>query len=323
MSNAAATDELVIETDGLTKRYGEVVAVDQLSLRVPRGGVFGFLGPNGSGKTTTMGMLLGLVQRTSGEAHIFGDQVGRSDTLRRIGAMVESPTFYPYLSGRANLRYFQGIGRRGTPADIDRLLDLVDLGKRADSKFSTYSLGMKQRLGIAAALLKEPDLLILDEPTNGLDPAGIVEIRELLRDLGRNGRTIIVSSHQLAEIEAVCDHLVVIRFGKLVFSGPMAEMMKRTREHIDIAAEHAADMGRLEAELARAGWSVSVKDHVLRVAAGAPEAADLNRAATAAGVTLSRLVVAQDSLEEIFLEMTGRVDGELANGRAAINGREA
>ena len=176
---------------------------------------------------------------------------------------------------------------------------------------------MKQRLGIAAALLSDPELLILDEPTNGLDPAGIVEIREMLRDLGRNGRTVLVSSHQLSEIEAVCDHLVVVRFGKLVFSGPMAEMMKRTREHIDIAAEHAADMDRLEAALVAGGWAVTAVNDVLRVAAGAGRAADLNRAAAAAGVTLSRLIVAQDNLEEIFLEMTGRVDGELANGRAA------
>ena len=137
----------VIETTDLTKRYGDVVAVNNLTLRVPRGGVFGFLGPNGSGKTTTMGMLLGLVHPTSGEARIFGDPARHPATLRRVGAMVETPTFYPYLSGRGNLRYFQGIGRRGAPADVDRLLELVDLGKRADSKYSTYSLGMKQRPG--------------------------------------------------------------------------------------------------------------------------------------------------------------------------------
>jgi len=186
-----------------------------------------------------------------------------------------------------------------------------------------FSLGMKQRLGIAAALLSDPEMLILDEPTNGLDPAGIVEIRELLRDLGRNGRTVFVSSHQLSEIEAVCDHLVVIRFGELIFSGPMAEMMRRTREHIDIAAEHPTDMPRLEATLVAGGWAVTAVDDVLRVAAAADRAADLNRAAAGASVTLSRLIVAQDNLEEIFLEMTGRVDGELANGRAAANGKVA
>src|SRR5207253_4097465 len=227
VSSSTASGELVIETDGLTKRYGDVVAVDQLSLRVPRGGVFGFLGPNGSGKTTTMGMLLGLVQPTSGEARIFGEPVGRSDTLRRIGAMVESPTFYPYLSGRANLRYFQGIGRRGSPADIDRLLELVDLGKRADSKFATYSLGMKQRLGIACALLGDPDLVFLDEPTNGLDPAGVVEVRELIRDLGKGGRTIVLSSHLLAETELVCDNVAVLSRGRLIAQGTIKELLRQ------------------------------------------------------------------------------------------------
>ena len=191
----------VIETKDLTKRYGEVVAVDHLSLRVPRGGVFGFLGPNGSGKTTTMGMLLGLVHPTSGEARIFGDPARHPATLRRVGAMVETPTFYPYLSGRANLRYFQGVSGQSTPAEVDRLLDMVDLGKRADSKFGGYSLGMKQRLGVACALLGDPELVFLDEPTNGLDPAGMREFRELIRELGRGGKTVFVSSHLLNEVE--------------------------------------------------------------------------------------------------------------------------
>src|SRR3989475_8793054 len=157
----------VIETTDLTKRYGDVVAVDHLTLRVPRGGVFGFLGPNGSGKTTTMGMLLGLVHPTSGEARIFGDPARHPATLRRVGAMVETPTFYPYLSGRANLRYFQAIGGRGAAADVDRLLDLVDLGKRAARKDTTHSLGMKQRLWIARALLRDPDVVLLLRPTQG------------------------------------------------------------------------------------------------------------------------------------------------------------
>ena len=218
----------VIETTALTKRYGDVVAVNELTLRVPRGGVFGFLGPNGSGKTTTMGMLLGLVHATSGEAHIFGDSAFHPATLRRVGAMVETPTFYPYLSGRANLRYFQAIGKRGSPADIDRLLKLVDLGKRADSKFATYSLGMKQRLGVALALLGNPELVFLDEPTNGLDPAGVVEVRELIRELGTDGRTVVLSSHLLAETELVCDNVAVLSRGKLIAQGTIKELL---REH--------------------------------------------------------------------------------------------
>jgi ABC-2 type transport system ATP-binding protein len=239
-----------------------------------------------------------------------------------VGVLVESPAFIAGLSARSNLVSLARL-RRLPLERVDAVLAQVGLTGRDREPVRRFSLGMKQRLGIAAALLSDPELLLLDEPTNGLDPAGIVEIRELLRDLGRNGRTVIVSSHQLSEIEAVCDHLVVIRFGELVFSGPMAEVMKRTREHIDIAAEHAADMGRLEATLVAGGWSVTAVDDVLRVATGAGGAADLNRAATAAGITLSRLVVAQDTLEEIFLEMTGRVDGELANGRAVTDGKVA
>ena len=240
----------------------------------------------------------------------------------RVGVLVESPAFIASLSARANLVSLARL-RRLSLDRVDAVLAQVGLVGREREPVSRFSLGMKQRLGIAAALLSDPELLLLDEPTNGLDPAGIVEIRALLRELGRNGRTVIVSSHQLSEIAAVCDHLVVIRFGELLFSGPMAEVMRRTGEHIDIAAEHAADRDRLEAALAAGGWTVTAVDDVLRVSAAANRAADLNRAATGAGVTLSRLVVAQDSLEEIFLEMTGRVDGELANGRAATNGRVA
>lgn len=244
------------------------------------------------------------------------------DYATRVGVLIEGPAFIPALSARANLVSLAHL-RHLSLDRVDAVLAQVGLVGRDREPVKRFSLGTKQRLGIAAALLSDPELLILDEPTNGLDPAGIVEIRELLRELGRNGRTVIVSSHQLSEIEAVCDHLVVIRFGELIFSGPMAEVMKRTREHIDIVAEHTADMGRLEAALAGGGWSVSAVGGVLRVAAGAARAADLNRAAAAAGITLSRLVVAQDNLEEIFLEMTGRVDGELANGRAATNGKVA
>lgn len=313
----------VVATSALTRCFGPIIALDRLTIELPAAGVIGLVGPNGSGKSTLIRILLGLIRPTAGDASVLGFSVDQPTAYAaRLGVLIESPAFIPALSARANLVSLARL-RRLPLGRVDSVLAQTGLTGRDREPVRQFSLGMKQRLGIAAALLSEPELLILDEPTNGLDPAGIVEIRELLRDLGRNGRTIVVSSHQLAEIEAVCDHLVVIRFGKLVFSGPMAEMMKRTREHIDIAAEHAADMGRLEAELARAGWSVSVKDNVLRVAASAPEAADLNRAATAAGVTLSRLVVAQDSLEEIFLEMTGRVDGELTNGRAATNGREA
>ena len=313
----------VVTTTRLTRRFGPITAVDRLTIEIPRAGVVGLVGPNGSGKSTLIRMLLGLVRPTDGEATVFDSPI--SDPARyasRVGALVESPAFIPGLSARANLVSLARL--RGLPLGrVDAVLDQVGLAGRDREPVKRFSLGMKQRLGIAAALLSDPQLLILDEPTNGLDPAGIVEIRRLLRDLGREGRTVLVSSHQLSEIEAVCDQLIVIRFGELVFSGSMAEMMNRTREHIDIAAEHAADHQGLHDALIAAGWSVTTLDDGLRVATSADRAADLNRAAAAVGVTLSRLTFAQDSLEEIFLEMTGRVDGELANGRAAADGKAA
>ncbi len=312
----------VVTTSALTRRFGTVTALDGLTVELPPTGVIGLVGPNGSGKSTLIRILLGLIRPTSGSATVLGSGISAPrEYASRVGVLIESPAFLPGLSARANLVSLARL--RHLPLDrVDAVITQVGLAGRDREPVKRFSLGMKQRLGIAAALLSDPELLILDEPTNGLDPAGIVEIRELLRDLGRNGRTVIVSSHQLSEIEAVCDHLVVIRFGELVFSGPMAEMMRRTREHIDIVAEHPADMPRLEAALVAGGWAVTAVDDVLRVAAAADRAADLNRAATGAGVTLSRLIVAQDNLEEIFLEMTGRVDGELANGRAA-NGKVA
>jgi ABC-2 type transport system ATP-binding protein len=313
----------IVSTSALTRRFGPVTALDALTVELPPAGVIGLVGPNGSGKSTLIRILLGLIRPTSGTASVLGSPIGSPERYAsRVGVLIESPAFVAGLSARANLVSLARL-RRLPLERIDAVLAQVGLIGRDREPVRRFSLGMKQRLGIAAALLSDPELLILDEPTNGLDPAGIVEIRELLRDLGRNGRTVIVSSHQLSEIEAVCDHLVVIRFGELVFSGPMAEVMKRTREHIDIAAEHPADMGRLEAALVAGGWSVTAVDDVLRVAGSAERAADLNRAATAAGVTLSRLVVAQDTLEEIFLEMTGRVDGELANGPTATDGMVA
>jgi ABC-type multidrug transport system ATPase subunit len=300
---ATAQNGNVIETTDLTKQYGEVVAVDRLTLRVPRGGVFGFLGPNGSGKTTTMGMLLGLVHPTSGEARIFGDAARHPATLRRVGAMVETPTFYPYLSGRANLLYFQGIGRRGVPADVDRLLDLVDLGKRAGSKYATYSLGMKQRLGIACALLGDPELVFLDEPTNGLDPAGVVEVRELIRDLGKGGRTVVLSSHLLAETELVCDNVAVLSRGKLIAQGSILELL---RQH-DGFRLRTTDDAKARAALADMGWvqHVEHQDGGLMVTAPPARAWEISRALAQRDVYINELMPVHRSLEEFFMDITG------------------
>ncbi len=306
-----APRDFVVETIDLTKRYGDVVAVDSLSLRIPRGGVFGFLGPNGSGKTTTMGMLLGLVHPTSGEARTFGDPARHPSTLRRVGAMVETPTFYPYLSGRANLRYFQGIRRRGTPADIDRLLRLVDLGRRADTKFSTYSLGMKQRLGIACALLGDPELVLLDEPTNGLDPAGVVEVRELIRELGTGGRTVVLSSHLLAETELVCDNVAVLSRGRLIAQGTIQQLL---REH-DSLRLRTTDDAAASSTLRSLEWVAAVRadDGALLVDAPKERAWEITRALARRDVYVRELVPVHRSLEEFFMEITGT---DPATGRA-------
>jgi ABC-2 type transport system ATP-binding protein len=313
----------VVVTSGLTRRFGPITAVDRLSVELPTAGVIGLVGPNGAGKSTLIRMLLGLIRPTDGSATVLGASIGSpAQYAARVGALVESPAFVPGLSARTNLVSLARL--RGLRLDrVDEVLSVVGLAGRDREPARNFSLGMKQRLGIAFALLPDPELLILDEPTNGLDPAGIVEIRSLLRSLGQAGRTVIVSSHLLAEVEAACNYVVVVRSGGLLFSGPMSELLARTRAHIDISAEHDYDTERLHAALADAGWVVGRVDSGLRVATDATRAADLNRAAAAAGVTLSRLVVVQDSLEDIFLAMTGPSERQLAAGRAAAYGEVA
>jgi ABC-2 type transport system ATP-binding protein len=302
----------VVATSVLTRRFGTVTAVDHLTVELPEGGVIGLLGPNGAGKSTLIRMLLGLVRPTEGEATVLGASIRSSERYAaRVGALVEGPAFVPGLSARVNLRSLAEL--RGLPSSrVEEVLDVVGLEGREREPVRNFSLGMKQRLGIAFALLPDPDLLVLDEPTNGLDPAGIVEVRGLLRSLGREGRTVLVSSHLLAEVEAMCDHAVVIRLGRLMFAGPMSELLARTRAHIDVRPERDSDVERLLTALRGAGWPATESDDVIRVGAGADRAAELNRAAAAAGITLRMLVVAQDSLEEIFLAMTGEASAPTA-----------
>jgi len=209
------TVDVVIETQGLTKRYGALTAVDQLTLRVRSGEVYGFLGPNGAGKTTTLRMLVGLVRPTSGNATVLGARPGSPEGLARIGALIEAPGFYPFLSARDNLRVLAMHGGLGAER-VDPALEEVGLGDRAKDRFGTYSQGMKQRLGVASALLKDPDVLILDEPTTGLDPKGMAEMRDFISELGRGGRTILLSSHLMPEVEEVCGRVGVIHRGSLV-----------------------------------------------------------------------------------------------------------
>jgi ABC-2 type transport system ATP-binding protein len=297
----------VIQTEGLTKRFGKIVAVDNLSLTVPRGHVFGLLGPNGSGKTTTMGMLLGLTRPTSGSFSLFGDQAGNQEALRRVGAIVETPAFYPYLTGRQNLAYFQGILGRGTPQELDALLERVGLADRADDRYQTYSLGMKQRLGLAYALLGDPELLFLDEPTNGMDPAGMAEIRELIRSLGTEDRTVFLSSHLLNEVEQVCDSLVILSKGKLIAQGSVDELLKGRGQVRIKTTENAQAV----AVLAALDWVEEVKTENGTVVVTAPpeRAAELSAVLAQADIYIDEMTSGQESLESYFLEITA-AEGE-------------
>jgi ABC-type multidrug transport system ATPase subunit len=294
-------DGFVIETSGLTKRYGEgILAVDRLDLRVRRGEVYGFLGPNGAGKTTTLRMLLGLVRPTSGTALVLGAAPGSPEGLARAGALVESPSLYPFLSGRDNLRVLARHARV-SERRVEAVLKEVELSDRASDRFATYSLGMKQRLGVAAALLKDPELLILDEPTNGLDPAGMAEMRTFIRDLGRGRRTVLLSSHLMTEVEQICDRVGVIRSGSLVGEGTVAEL--RGRETLRVRAEPVAAAERLLSSLPGVE-RVTVANEDLHIAADPAGASAINQALVEAGIAVSELRSEQASLEDVFLELT-------------------
>jgi ABC-type multidrug transport system ATPase subunit len=294
-------DNLVIETHDLTKRYGErILAVDRLALQVRRGEVYGFLGPNGAGKTTTLRMLLGLVRPTSGSALVLGARPGSPPSLARVGALIETPAFYPFLSGRDNLRVLARYA--GAPeARIEPVLEEVDLATRGSDRFGTYSLGMKQRLGIAAALLKDPELLILDEPTNGMDPAGMAEMRTFIRELGRGRRTVLLSSHLMAEVEQIADRVGVISRGKLVAEGTVEEL--RGREGLWIRAEPLEKAERVVGDLP-AVEQVSRLDGGLRIAVDPAAAAAINRKLVEAGIAVGELRHERASLEKVFLELT-------------------
>jgi ABC-2 type transport system ATP-binding protein len=306
--NGSATDrELVIETRALTKRYGDaIVAVDGLELHVRRGEVYGFLGPNGAGKTTTLRILLGLVRPTSGQAVVLGASPGSPDGLARIGALVEAPAFYPYLSGRDNLRVLAGYARVGEDR-VAAVLGEVGLTARAADRSATYSLGMKQRLGVAAALLKDPELLILDEPTNGLDPGGMAEMREFIRSLGDGGRTVVLSSHLMGEIEQVSDRVGVIRDGSLVAEGTVEEL--RGRAGLRVRAEPLSEAARLIVALPGVD-ELTVVDGVLDVTVDTAQAPAINRVLVEAGIAVSEIYAEKASLEDVFLELTTSGDDQ-------------
>jgi ABC-2 type transport system ATP-binding protein len=294
----------LVRTEGLTKRYpGGITAVDRMNLTVRRGEVYGFLGANGAGKTTTLRMLLGLVRPSAGSATVLGHPPGDPRGLARIGAMVETPAFYPYLSGRNNLRVLARYAR-APEQRVDEVLAAVDLTSRAKDPFAAYSLGMKQRLGVAAALLKDPDLLILDEPTNGLDPAGMADMRALIRRLGSGQRSVLLSSHLLGEVQQICDRVAVVSGGSLIVEGTVDEL--RGSATLVLAAEPIDQATRLAAGLLGA-TRVARDGALLRCDAGPAEAARLNRALVLAGVQVSELRTVERSLEEVFLELTDQL----------------
>lgn len=298
--SVGAGSDPVIETNDLTKRYRHLVAVDRLSLRVRRGEVYGFLGPNGAGKTTTLRMLLGLVRPTSGVASVLGSSPGSSEALANIGALIEVPGFYPFLSGRDNLRVMAGHARV-KPERVDVVLEEVGLNGRANDRFRTYSQGMKQRLGVASALLKDPDVLILDEPTTGLDPKGMAEMRGFIGGLGRRGRTVLLSSHLMSEVEQVCDRVGVIDRGVLVKEGSVDEL--RGDAVLLVRAEPLEHAGRVVRGLPGVA-AVATGDGALRVTANAAAASAIVRALVGAGVAVTELRPERASLEDVFLNLT-------------------
>jgi len=297
---------LAVETAGLTKRFGNRTVVDKVDLAIPAGSVCGFVGPNGAGKTTTIRMLLGLIRPTAGQGKILGGSLTDPKSyLSKVGALIESPAFYPQLSGRDNLKALARLGRLDT-GKVEESLARAGLTERADDKYRAYSLGMKQRLGIAAALLPDPQLLIRDEPTNGLDPAGIVEMRGLIRSFAGDGMTVLVSSHLISEIEQICDHVVMIRGGRLVHQGPVAALQATQQRDIIVAPEHDDDLDKLARILEAAGCTVTVQNATLLVeGANGPSAAELNRFAAKNGITLRQLGEQTRSLERAFFALTG------------------
>lgn len=314
--------DLAVDTSALRKTYrrrgGRSVGVENLDLHVPVGGVHGFLGPNGSGKTTTIRMLLGLIRPDSGSMRIFGEEVPRRlpDVIGRVGAIVESPKFFPTFTARRNLELLAGA--IGAPRGrVDEVLESTALAERAGDRYATYSLGMKQRLAIAATLLKSPDLLIFDEPTNGLDPGGIREIRETMRRLGAEGRTVLVSSHILAEVEQVADTVSIIGRGRLLAEGRVADVIG-SRSEAGAVKVGVADLAAAEQVLTRAGLRVRLDGGLLRVR-GVQDPADVTELLAQQGLYVNELTAERVDLERVFLDLTA---GEgLDEGRHGRHGR--
>lgn len=305
-ARAQERDAVILEVAGLTKRFGKLTAVDQLSLQVRTGEVLGFLGPNGSGKSTTIGMVLGLIVPTSGQVAIAGQQLSQHPHVvsEHIGAIIENPAFYPYLSGRDNL-LAHGLAVGNVPESrVDALLTMVNLNERAHHKYKTYSLGMKQRLGIASTLLTDPALVILDEPTNGLDPAGQREIREIIPRLADDGHGVLLASHMLHEVEQVSDRVLIVRRGKLVTEGSVDDLLRRggflevrvAPYEMDAAMRAIRPLPQVE--------QVTAEPERLVVVAPEDLGSTINRALVDVGIYANAIAPRRSTLEDLFLELT-------------------
>ena len=298
--------EPILTINNLTKKFGYLTAVKNLSFSIQKGNVYGILGPNGSGKSTTLGIVLNVVNKTKGDFHWFDGNVSTHDALKRVGAIIERPNFYPYMTAEQNLKLVCRI-KGVSESKIDEKLAVVGLLDRKDHKFRTYSLGMKQRLAIASALLNDPEILILDEPTNGLDPQGIHQIRQIIKDIAAKGTTILLASHLLDEVEKVCSHVVVLRKGEKLYSGRVDEMIN-SYGFFELKTEN--DLVLLEALKAHTNiGKVKVEGDLITAFLNGPmSASDFNKLMFEKGIFLSHLVKRKESLEEQFLQLTDNLN---------------
>jgi len=298
--------ENILTINNLTKKFGYLTAVKDLSFTIQKGNVYGILGPNGSGKSTTLGVVLNVVNKTNGDFHWFDGNVDTHDALKKVGAIIERPNFYPYMTAEQNLKLVCKI--KGVSTDkIQEKLEVVGLLDRANSKFRTYSLGMKQRLAIASALLNDPEILILDEPTNGLDPQGIHQIRQIIKDIAADGTTILLASHLLDEVEKVCSHVVVLRKGEKLYSGRVDEM-SNSHGFFELKTEKQSELISI-LEGHKLFDKIKTEDDLITAFLTEPmAAAEFNKLMFDKGIILSHLVKRKESLEEQFLQLTDNLN---------------
>ncbi|MDH7446995.1 ABC transporter ATP-binding protein [Aquimarina sp. 2201CG14-23] len=298
--------ETILTLKNLTKRFGSLTAVSDLSFTINKGNVYGILGPNGSGKSTTLGIVLNVVNKTSGDFTWFDGSTSTHEALKKVGAIIERPNFYPYMTAAQNLKLVCQI--KEVPTDkIEEKLELVGLLDRKDSKFRTFSLGMKQRLAIASALLNDPEILILDEPTNGLDPQGIHQIREIIKVIAARGTTILLASHLLDEVEKVCSHVVIIRKGIKLYSGPVDEM-NASHGFFELNSNQNSVLKKWLTNHSTFGNIKEEDDKLIAFLNQELDAESLNKQLQEAGITLTHLVKRKESLEEQFLQLTNNLN---------------